>query len=420
MKKIMHFILRLLSKAVLSKYQPKIVAITGSVGKTSAKEAIFSVLNEKYRVRQNIKNYNNEIGLPLTILGKNSAGSNLWKWLELFVSVFINLIILKNKHYPEILVLEMGADRPGDISYLTSIAKPNVAVLTKIGLSHIEFFGSQEKILQEKSSIIDRLNVDDFVVLNQDDDLLKGIKNRSKSHVLTFGQAENSDVLLKNIKIVKSAFSIGTSFELKYQDQTVEIFLAKVLGAQHAAAAATAAAVAIAFKLDLKAIKNGLLKYIPAKGRTNLIAGIKNSWLIDDTYNSSPTSSRMAIDILKNIDTAGRKIIVFGDMLELGSATEKEHQAIGQYVHDAGVDYLFLIGERARDVRRGAIAAGMNEDKIFHFPFTIEAGYFLQDRIKEHDVVLIKGSRGMKMEQVVYEVMAKPWEAVELLVGPVK
>lgn len=420
MKKTLHFILRFLSKAVLAKYQPRIIAITGSVGKTSTKEAIFAVLQEKYEVRRNVKNYNNEIGLPLTILNKVSAGNNLLAWGKLIITSIFSLLILTNKKYPKVLILEMGADRPGDIAYLTSIAKPNIAVLTKIGSSHMEFFGSKANILKEKASIFDRLQSDDVAILNEDDDLLRGLKNKIPVKVLSFGESAASDVQVKNIEIIKNTFSFATVFQIAFQGQEESITLLGVLGKQHAWASAAAAAIGLSLGLSLSDIKKGLLKYQPAKGRTNLIKGIKNSWIIDDTYNASPQSCKIAVDILKNIQTTGRRIAVFGDMLELGKDSEEEHRFLGQYVAELELDYLFVVGERSRDIQRGAKEAGMSEDKIYHFAHTIEAGYFLQDRLKENDVVLVKGSQGAKMEQVVYEIMAKPWEAEELLVRPVK
>ena len=194
----------------------------------------------------------------------------------------------------------------------------------------------------------------------------------------------------------------------------------EILGKQHALAAASAAAVGLSLGLSLSDVKKALLKYQPAKGRTNLIKGIKNSWVIDDTYNASPQSAKIAVDILKNIQVEGRKIVVFGDMLELGADTEREHNTLGQYIAQNNFDSLLVVGERSRDIQRGAKEFGMSEDKVYHFANTVEAGYFLQDRIKENDIILVKGSRGAKMEQVVYEIMAKPWEASELLVGPVK
>ena len=145
MKKTLYFLLKLFAKAIIRKYQPKIVGITGSVGKTSAKEAIFAVVSQDRRTRQSIKNYNNEIGLPLTILGRETVGKNIFGWLRVFLAGF-SLLIVKNKNYPQVLILEMAADRPGDIDYLTNIAKPDIAMITAIGSSHLEYFGTIDNI----------------------------------------------------------------------------------------------------------------------------------------------------------------------------------------------------------------------------------------------------------------------------------
>ena len=419
MKKILYFLLKLFAKAIISKYQPKVVGITGSVGKTSAKEAIFAVVKQNWRARQSFKNYNNEIGLPLTILGRNSVGKNLFSWLRIFLAGF-SLLIIKNKEYPQILVLEMAADRKGDIDYLTSIAKPDIAVITAIGSSHLEHFGSIDNIVKEKSSILKLLTDQNYVVLNNDDQRVAALVNKTRAQSLTFGQNNQSDVQLGSLKIIKQTHAYGMAFELRCQGNLLPVFLPNILGKQHALAIAAATTVGLILGMELAKIQKGSLKYRPARGRTNLLPGIKNSWIIDDTYNSSPESARLAINILKEVKSPGQRIAVLGDMLELGAVTEKEHQDLGKYLASKEIDYLFVIGERARDIRRGAIAAGMNKDKIYHFPFTIEAGLFLQDRIKEGDIVLVKGSRGIKMEQVVYEIMAKPWEAKDLLVGSVK
>jgi UDP-N-acetylmuramoyl-tripeptide--D-alanyl-D-alanine ligase len=419
MKKILHFILKVLAKAVLKKYQPKIVGITGSVGKTSAKEAIYCVLKGEFNTRRSVKNYNNEIGTPLTILGwTSSPGKNLFRWFILFVRA-VKLIINKDKRYPEVLILEMGADRPGDIKYLISIAKPNIAVMTAIGPSHIEFFGSLKKIVKEKSSILENLHDNDWAVINHDDPELSGAIEGVKSNLMTFGQSDDSDVRLSDIKITKRDEKYGTSFKLKYKGSEVPMFLPAVLGWQHAQAAATACAVGLAMDINMIEIGKSLNEYTPARGRTNLILGVKYSQIIDDTYNASPQSSKVALNILSEFPSEGRKIAVFGDMLELGKMTEEGHREVGLEVVRRGVDYLFVIGEKSRDIARAAKEAGMPEDKVFHFPFTMEAGVFLQERIKPGDVILVKGSRGSKMEQMVYEVMAKPWESRELLVGVV-
>lgn len=419
MRKILQPILKVLAILVIKKYKPKIIAITGSVGKTSAKEATFAVLKSKYKARRNIKNYNNEIGLPLTVLRiRKSGGSNIFRWIYIFWYIF-KILLIKDKDYPEVLVLEMGADKLGDIKYLTSIAKPDIAVVTAIGHSHIEFFGSIENIVKEKTSIFDKLGKDGWAIINRDDNNLAGAIENCKSKLKTFGQSEDAEVKISNINITQRGGEYGTSFKLSYGGSEVPMFLPTVLGWHHAQAAATAAAVALAMGMNLVDVGEALANYRTAKGRTNLILGVKDSYIIDDTYNSSPQSSKAALEILSQIPSKGRKIAVFGDMLELGKVSEAAHKAVGKKLVELGIEYLFVVGERSRDIARGAKEAGMSEDKIYHFPYTMEAGVFLQGRMKPNDVVLIKGSRGSKMEQVVYEIMAKPWLADELLVGPV-
>jgi UDP-N-acetylmuramoyl-tripeptide--D-alanyl-D-alanine ligase len=420
MLKILMIKLKILAKLTVRKYQPRIIGITGSVGKTSAKEAIYSVLANHFRVRRNVKNYNNEIGVPLTVLGfTDSPGKNILKWFWYFLIATKNLII-KNKKYPEILILEMGADKPGDISYLTNIAKPNIAMITAIGHSHIEAFGSIKNILNEKSKILDKLDKNDWAVLNFDDaNLSNGIKNYD-GKIKTFGQNKDADVYIYNIQIVKRNDTYGIVFKLSHQGSETPIWLPNVLGWQHAVAAAAAAAVGLTLDMNLVEIGKALVSYHPARGRMRVLPGVKKSWLIDDTYNASPESSAAALEILAQMPVQGRKIAVFGDMLELGSHTEAGHNQVGKKLAELKIDYLFVIGEKSRDIARGAKEAGMSEDHIFHFPFTMEAGVFLQERMKENDIILIKGSRGSKMEQVVYEVMARPWDANDLLVGPVE
>ena len=420
MKKILYFKLKILSRWIIAKYKPKVVGITGSVGKTSAKEAVSSVLSKKFKIRSNAKNFNNELGTPLTIIGLNdSPGKNIFKWWGVFYKALA--LLIKNKNYPEILILEMGADRPGDIDYLTSIAKPEIALITAIGPSHLEFFGSIKNIVKEKSKILRHLGLEGVAILNKDDDNLAGLIKNSQYQIKTFGRHEDSQVRVSEIKITKKDNCFGTSFKISYQGAILPMFLPNVLGWQHAQAAAAACAVGLSLGMNLVEISQGLLDYKPARGRTNLIEGIKNTWIIDDTYNASPQSAKVALEILAEFPAPNsRKIAVFGDMLELGTMSEEGHREVGRELVKLDLDYLFVIGERSRDIARGAKEAGMSEDKIYHFPYNAEAGIFLQERLKEGDLILVKGSRGAKMEEIVCEIMSKPWQADELLVAKVK
>ncbi|MFH0987898.1 MAG: Mur ligase family protein, partial [Parcubacteria group bacterium] len=193
MKRAIQKILAMLARRIVRKYKPRIVGITGSVGKTSAREACFSVLNSKFHCRRNVKNYNNELGVPLTIIGAESGGKNIFRWLSVVFQAW-RLIIAKDKNYPEVLVLEMGADKPGDIEYLLSIAPLDAAVVTKVGPTHLEFFDSVENVAREKSQIIAGLPASAFVALNYDDPLIRKMENKTKSRVIFFGQDEKATV----------------------------------------------------------------------------------------------------------------------------------------------------------------------------------------------------------------------------------
>lgn len=423
MKKLLQFALKILAKKILKKYKPGIIGITGSVGKTSAKEAIYTVLKERFKVRRNMKNYNNEIGVPLTIIGEESAGKSFLGWFKVILQGF-NLIFISDKNYPKILILEMAADRPGDIKYLVNLAPCQVGVITAIGPTHLEFFHAIEKILEEKQILITHLSKDSFTVLNRDDDLVYPLEKKTKAKVLTFGFSPYA-----HLKALDMAYSLEqksealnseilgkTSFKLSYKGSQVPVFLPNVLGKIPVYASLAGASVGIVYGLNLIEISKKLKYYKPPKGRMNLIKGIKETIILDDTYNSSPEAAKKALEILSKLDTQGRKYAILGDMLELGGFTEQGHREVGEKVKELEIDVLITVGERARDISRGARKAGMAKDMVFEFGGNEEAGRFIQNRIEKDDLILVKGSQGMRMEKIVKEIMREPMRAKELLV----
>jgi len=419
MKKIIQKILYFLAKAILKKYKPDVIGITGSMGKTSTKEAIFAVLSSKFRVRRNLKNYNNELGVPLSILGRESGLKSVFKWLSVILHD-VKLILFRDANYPEILVLEMGADHPGDIKYLTDLAPCKVGVVTGIGPAHLEFFESVEKIIKEKRIIVSHLGQNDFAVLNRDDEKVCEMKEKTRAKILTYGFHADADVRAMEEGVVGTGVAIeGVNFKLSYAGSVVPIFLPGVLGKQHIYAALAGATVGIICGLNLVEIAEGLKNYKAPKGRMNLVPGIKNTLIIDDTYNASPIPTIVALEVLRSIvllSEDDKKFAVIGDMLELGGFSEEGHRQVGRAAAASSVDYLVTVGERSRDIVRAAKEAGMAEDKIFNFSTPEEAGLFVQSKMKQGDVVLVKGSQGMRMEKVVKELMAEPLRACELLV----
>lgn len=422
MKKLIQFKLKLLAKMILAKYQPEIIGVTGSVGKTSTKEAVYTVLNTKFKARRSVKNYNNEIGLPLTVIGKDSPGKSILGWLLVFLQA-AKLIIFRDDNYPKILILEMGVDMPGDMDYLTSIAKPNIGVITLIGSVHVEYFGSLSKLRDEKGLLIKNVSKDGYSIINYDNEGARKIIEDSRAKVLTFGLNEKADIRAQEIiysyeKGGERDALRGISFKLCHQGSFAPVLLPGVLGHGIVYAALAGAAVGIAKGMNLVEISKALRGIQSPRGRTNLLNGIKETLIIDDTYNSEPESLAVALDIIEKIKVheGAEKFTVLGDMLELGAMSVKYHKEIGVKVFTSGVDVLITVGERSRDIDRGAENAGMSKDNIFHFADSAQAGLFVQERIKQGDLILVKGSQGMRMEKVVKEIMADPMHAKDILV----
>jgi UDP-N-acetylmuramoyl-tripeptide--D-alanyl-D-alanine ligase len=421
--KILQFKLKILSKIILEKYRPEIIGITGSVGKTSAKEAVFAVLSYKLNARRSEKNYNNELGLPLGIIGADTQGKSLAGWIKVFFKA-IKLILVKDKDYPQILILEMGVDHPGDMDYLLKIVHPKIGIVTRIGESHLEFFGSPEGIQREKKKIIKALPKSGWAILNNDDPNVKSMSKETKASVLTYGLDPKAEVRAQEIKIAKSNngknnSKISLTFKLTYKGSFVPVMLDSMIGDQAVEAALIGASAGIAYGMNLVEISEALKSFKPPRGRMNIIAGIKNTLILDDTYNAAPLSTIAALNAMERIVAPGnvrRKFAVLGDMLELGSYTEEGHRAVGAKAAEIKIDELITVGERARDIDRGARDKNMKEDKIFNFPTPEEAGRFVQNRINPGDLILVKGSQGMRMEKVVKEIMAEPLKAKELLV----
>jgi UDP-N-acetylmuramoyl-tripeptide--D-alanyl-D-alanine ligase len=421
-KKIVVKILLLEARAVLRKYKPNIVAVTGSVGKTSAKDAIFSVLAGSYHVRKSQKSYNSEIGLPLTILGVQNAWNNPLRWLQNFIDGI--LLLVGPATYPEWLVLEIGADRPGDIKNLAKWLQVDVAVITRLPAVpvHVEYFDSPEEVIEEKASLINALKPQGTLVLYAGDKEAEMLKPRAGTHpVLTFGLVAHANVRIDEPKLLyeksKESWPIGMSAEMIVGDTSAPIEVVGAIGAHALLPALAGAAVGKALNIPLEQIVKALAGYEPPLGRMHVLHGIKDTLIIDDTYNSSPAAVVAALDALNVVGThaMSRKIAVLSDMLELGKHSGAEHKKVGAHAAKT-CDLLLTVGLRARDIAQGALDAGMADAAILQFESAEQAGTELQSMMHERDVILVKGSQSMRMEKVVEEVMAEPERAAELLV----
>jgi len=416
--KILHRILAHLARAIIRRYRPTIVGITGSAGKTSAKEAVYAALASTTAVRATYKSYNNQIGLPLTVVGTLTPGKNPLGWLRVFVRS-LRLLTFRVR-YPKVLVLEMGADRPGDIAYLTGIAAPDVSIVTSVGTAHIEFFGSVGAIAEEKGSIVRALTPDGTAILCADDERVAAMRALAKGRVVTYGYQETADVRAVRVEHVREPKTLavrGLRLTAALSGREVTFELPGVLGKGHVLSALAALAAARVLGVPVEKAAEGLARYAPPPGRVRLIPGVKGTVLIDDTYNSSPDAVHEALEALRTIPCPDgcRRFALLGDMLELGGLTESAHASVGKRAVECGVNILVAVGERMRDAAEAARRAGLSEDRVILMKDASTASRFLQDRIRAGDVVLVKGSQGMHMERAVLELMAAPERADELL-----
>lgn len=412
-KKIITNILFLESKLIIKKYKPYIIAVTGSVGKTSTKDAIYSLISSNLKVRKSEKSFNSEIGVPLTILGVANAWSDPVAWLK---NIFYGLELIFFKFpYPECLVVEVGADHPNDIKNVAKWLKPDIAVLTKVGSVpvHVEFFPSIESLLLEKFQLPKALKKDGIFVFSNDDIAIKSLAPAIERKQFTFAIDNNADLTAKDESVLYEdrdglKFPIGISFNLNLNNTNHIVKLEGVIGKQHIYPILGAVSVAIQKNIPIENIINNISKHIPPRGRMNIIKGINDSTIIDDTYNSSPDALHEAINTLKKIETSGRKILVIGDMMELGQYSKSEHEKI-RGAMNGGVFDVITVGQRAK-----VIARTTKNDKSFNN--SIEAGEYMKSIIAKGDIVLVKGSQSMRMERVTKSIMLNPEKASQLLV----
>ena len=411
LKKAVIAVLTSEAKLILRKYRPKIVAITGSVGKTSTKDATAKVLEARFRTRKSQKSYNSEFGVPLTIIGARTGWGSPLKWLEA-IRLGLGAIFTK-QNYPEILVLEVGADRPGDIKKIREWLKPDVAVITALAETpvHVEFFESPEEVFEEKAELVKNLPPEASVILNFDDEEVAKMRDKTSARILTFGFVEGADVKGAAYGIF---FQDNAPAGIEFEAESLHVKIPNALGKHQALAALAAIAVGKVFDIKSEDAARALSLYSSPPGRLKLIKGIKETLILDDTYNSSPKAAQAALETLAEIP-AKRKIAVLGDMLELGKHTITAHREIGEMAAGKKIDLLITVGVRAKFFAEGAVKAGFSKKQILSFGDSPEAARELEKIIEQGDLILIKGSQGMRMEKITEALMAEPERAGELL-----
>lgn len=414
-----NFVVRALeweAKRVIKRYQPKIVAVVGSVGKTSTKDAIATALSISHKVGKSKKSYNSEFGVPLAILGAESGGNNIFKWSHILFDGF--LLGVFDHDYPEILVLEVGADRPGDILRTAGWMKTDVVVATVYGdvPVHIEYFNSKDDLVSEDKEILKTLRPGGTLIVNADDtDSLSftnewdGISNKIS---LKEGGVTGSQYV---VNFDEDNFPVGFTVVITVDGVPVPVTLQGVLGEQHVYPLLAAASVSNTFGMDIPMTLNALGRHETPRGRMRIIKGMKGTCVLDDTYNASPTAVTAALMAFRDLKVPGRKIAVLGDMMELGQHSVEQHKKIGRLAASV-CDVLVTSGVRSMTLANEALEAGMKATSVTHTEDSYKAGEHVKKILKKGDVILVKGSQSVRMERVIEMIMAEPEKKKEFLV----
>jgi UDP-N-acetylmuramoyl-tripeptide--D-alanyl-D-alanine ligase len=346
----------------------RVIGITGSVGKSTTKEVVAEILNQKYSTFKNPGNYNNEIGLPLTLLNMGEGY--------------------------ERAVLEMGFYYPGEISFLCDIALPQVGIITNIGTVHAERVGSQTEIVKGKTELVQSLpaSPEGIAILNNDDPLVRPMAEKTNARVITYGLNDRADIWAD--KVISKGLQ-GIEFDLHYSDEVIH-FSTPLIGQHSVLTALRAIATGYTEGLTTNEISKGLalaqsqLRMVVKKTNTGAI-------ILDDTYNATPESTMAALDILNEVK--GLHIAILGDMLELGEYEQQGHKQVGRYAADK-VDILIAVGLRSKTMVESALQAGFSANSIFWQEDAMQALDPLKKYLKEGSVILVKGSHGMRMDRI--------------------
>ncbi len=417
LRQIVTLVLTWEARLVLLRYKPRIIAVTGSVGKTSTKDAIYSALSPHIHIRRSEKTLNTDIGVPLSILGCDNAWGDPLKWLW---NILRGLRVLIGKTYPEWLVLEVGADRPGDIRRIAKWLRPDIAVITQVPdvPVHVEFFPSPDALRKEKRSLAEYLRHGGKLIVNGEDARMVELSQDYRGAMVTYGIGTANDFSASHEEILyDNKWPVGVSFRVNHAGSSLPVVVYGALGRPRVYAGLCALAVADAIGVDLVSAAKSLTEWAPPPGRMRIVRGLRDSLILDDSYNSSPAAVASALDTLRSLKWVRRRIAVLGDMLELGRYSSDAHREVGKQVAECA-DMLITVGFRARAIVESALDAGLPESNIKSYEhFEAErAGKELELELKKGDAVLVKGSQSMRMERTVLEIMAEPERAPELLV----
>ena len=357
-----------------SAFNIPVVAVTGSSGKTTTKDLMAGILSVKFNTLKTTGNQNNEIGLPLTLLK------------------------LDESH--EALVTEMAMRGLGEIDFLCRLALPNAAIITNIGEAHLELLGSVEKIAQAKGELLENIPANGFAVLNAQSPHIYKQAARCRGKVIFFGTSSNLDIYARDIRISGE----GSAFTVETEGRSFNVFL-PLPGLHNVLNALSVIGTALELGFTTDEIVQGLARIALSGSRLEMI-DLKGVTIINDTYNANPSSVRAALEVLAEIADDKRRIAVLGDMLELGEKADLFHDQLGESIASTGVDYLITVGQLARQMALGAEKSGMPGSRIFICDSNAEGYRKLEQLLLAGDVVLVKGSRGMRMEEIIQALSA--------------
>ena len=417
MKPIYRWVVHRLADRVLARHHPQVVAIAGSIGKTATKEAIAAALGAAKRVRKTEGNFNAEIGVPVTIIAGGKARRGLGWLLVPFVGL---KTWLGGGTYPEVLVLELGTDKPGDLEPLLKLVQPKIGVLTAIAPEHLEFFGDLDSVAQEEASVLTVLGQSGIGVVNADDKLALAQAEKTQLRSIKFGWSDASEVQAVHMEVTHDGHGrpIGQTIKVAIDGSTVPIAQPGIIGRHQAYPFLAALSVCQALGVPIIDGVNGLKQYLPPPGRMRLLEGVNGATIIDDSYNASPHAMQAALEALTELEVPGQRYIILGQMSELGTSSATWHAWVGEQVNQQGCDQLLTVGPLADRIGQAAAEHGFPADRIQNVPNAEAAAAEIRAKLGPNDVVLLKGSRfAARLEQAVRLLLAHPERDEHLLVS---
>jgi len=368
--------LKIVGSVARKEIDGKFIGITGSAGKTTTKEMAHALLNGSFIASKTTGNLNNLYGLPLCL--GNIEG------------------------HEEVFVGEMGMSYPGELKALTNLVDPDIGVLLNVHPVHTVNFGGVEEVAQAKAELFEAMRDNTTIIYNNDNRLSSEIGEKAKKRKLTFGILQDSDLMAENIRY--RGFD-RTDITLAVGNERHEISIPR-FGLANVYNFLAAAAIAYAMGVDAAEYERRIIKMAVAVGRGNVYRLGKDITLLDDSYNSNPVAMEMLLGFIDRYRNDGRKVVIAGDMLELGSQGSEAHNKIGKLIAKSNIDLLVTVGELSRKMMEGALKEGMRKASLKHFDSAKEAAARISDLIKEHDLVLVKGSNSIRTDLVVKKLKA--------------